>query len=62
MKFSNILFFSFFLICFSTLAQSTTYKAEREKAPEFGREIIDEWISFLENDSKIIIDYLKNNL
>lgn len=31
MKFSNILFFSFFLICFSTLAQSTTYKAEREK-------------------------------
>ena len=31
MKFSNILFFSFFLICFSTLAQSTTYRAEREK-------------------------------
>ncbi len=31
MKFQNILFFSFFLICFSTLAQSTTYRAEREK-------------------------------
>ena len=38
------------------------YKAERKKAPMFGREIIDKWISFLENDSKIIIDYLKNNL
>ena len=38
------------------------YKAERKKAPEFGREIIDKWISLLENDSKIIIDYLKNNL